>query len=150
LHYWYPPDDMLYNSISTGFGHQTRLSLADGSAVWLNAASAILYPASFPGKERRVTITGEAYFEIEKDLSRPFIVTVGDMEIRVLGTHFNVNGYKGKGIATISVLEGAVKVSRDDTAMLLVPGQQVVARANGSMSRVGHADVRAAVAWKNG
>lgn len=142
--------DMLYNSMSTGRGHQYKLLMADGSIAWLNAASSIRYPAAFNGQERKVTITGEVYFEVANDAKRPFLVTVNDMEIRVLGTHFNVNAYEDEAVATTTLLEGSVKISRNATSMLLAPGQQVRVKNNGSMSRIDNADLSAAIAWKNG
>ncbi|MEP7251614.1 MAG: FecR family protein, partial [Ginsengibacter sp.] len=79
-----------YNTMSTPVGRQYQLILADGTKVWLNAASSITYPTSFPGDDRKVSITGEAYFEVVHDPSKPFHVVINDIEVRVLGTHFNI------------------------------------------------------------
>ncbi|HZK64808.1 MAG TPA: FecR family protein, partial [Puia sp.] len=83
-------EKMVYNSMSTPRGRQYQLILADGSRVWLNAASSIRFPTSFSGAERRVEITGEAYFEIAPDKEKPFIVQSGQAEVSVLGTHFDL------------------------------------------------------------
>lgn len=140
----------LYNTITTARGRQYRLILADGSSVWLNAASSIRYPANFTGKERRVQVTGEAYLEVAKDAGKPFFVTVNGMEVQVLGTHFNVNAYNDEANAVTTLLEGSVKVSKKDASVMLTPGQQAQLRTNGTLSVIKNADVVAAVAWKNG
>ena len=142
--------ETIYNTMSTSRGHQYKLLMADGSIAWLNAASSIRYPTSFNGEERRVSITGEVYFEVAKDARKPFVVTANDMEIRVLGTHFNINAYADESVATTTLLEGSVKVSRNKVSMLLLPGQQAEARSNGFLNMIRDADVGAAVAWKNG
>jgi hypothetical protein len=142
--------EAVYNTLSTDRGRQYKVVLADGSAVWLNALSSIRYPTSFNHSERRVSITGEVYFEIKGDARKPFIVTTGGMDIRVLGTHFNVNAYPDEAAAATTLLEGSIKVSRNADALVLLPGQQSLARKNGSLALIRNADVAAAVAWKNG
>src|SRR5699024_10149606 len=82
---------MKYNTLTTPRGGQYQLTLSDGTRVWLNAGSSIRYPVVFNGEERRVEMTGEAYFEVAKNVESAFIVKKGDVKIKVLGTHFNVN-----------------------------------------------------------
>jgi transmembrane sensor len=134
-----PGDRILYNTMATPRGGQYQLTLPDGSQVWLNAESSITYPTTFAAaeRERRVTITGEAYFEVAKNKAKPFIVTIspagggvrrpepqlspagggvreangGGLEIEVLGTHFNVNAYKEEATINTTLLEGSVRVS---------------------------------------
>jgi ferric-dicitrate binding protein FerR (iron transport regulator) len=142
--------EMLYNTMSTTRGRQYKVLLSDGSAAWLNAASSIRYPASFNGEERRVEITGEVYFEIAKNARKPFVVTAGNMEVRVLGTHFNVNAYSDEAAAATTLLEGSVKVTNKKTSVLLIPGQQAEVKTDGSMDLIKKADVGAAIAWKAG
>jgi len=138
-------------TLSTPKGGQYQVVLSDGTKVWLNAASSISYPSSFVGaKERRVSITGEAYFEVARDRAKPFIVAAGEQQIRVLGTHFNVNAYGDGGKSATTLLEGSVSVSLagKDGEKVLKPLQCLVA-GNGVM-KVGAADVEQVMAWKNG
>ncbi len=146
-----------YNVLSTPKGGQYRLTLPDGSQVWLNAASSIRYPTAFTGTERKVEITGEAYFEITQNPSMPFKVQtvnhLGDadpMTIQVLGTHFNVNAYADEDEVRTTLLEGAVSVQKGNSSGLLKPGQQAQLRKDGTINWVTDADVEQAIAWKNG
>jgi ferric-dicitrate binding protein FerR (iron transport regulator) len=128
------------NTMSTPRGGQYQLQLPDGSKVWLNAESSITYPVQFARNERKVSITGEAYFEVAKDKTRPFRVLADDTYIEVLGTHFNVNAYKDEGPVRTTLLEGSVRINNS----LMKPGE---AYAGG---KIFPTDVHQAVAWKNG
>ena len=139
---------VLYNTMSTPKGGQYKLILPDGSAVWLNSESSITYPASFTGEVRGVSITGEAYFEIAKDKTRPFHVKMKDVEIGVLGTHFNVNGYEDEDGIKTTLLEGSVKVEKGGSATILKPGQQAWARE--TVSVTDKVDIDQVIAWKDG
>lgn len=125
-----------------------RLVLADGSAVWLNAASSITYPTGFRGDERVVSMTGEAYFEVAHDPGHPFIVEQGDLKVRVLGTHFNIRAYGDADRRQVTLLEGAVQVHRGVAKETLRPGQQVA--VTDSKMTLQSADTEAVMAWKNG
>lgn len=152
----------LYNTINTPRGRQFKIVLSDGSQVWLNAASSIRYPAVFEGSQRKVQITGEAYFEIAAAYSRstgekiPFIVQFNTPsgysgEVNVLGTHFNVNAYAEEMAVKTTLMEGSVKISLDnEESALLQPGQQVGIGKNGKMKITSNIDVDAVMAWKNG
>lgn len=141
--------EMMYNTMSTPKGGQYRLTLPDGTAVWLNAASSITYPAAFDGNDRIVTITGEAYFEVAKDAARPFHVKAGETEVEVLGTHFNVNAYADEPGIAATLLEGSVRVVAGKTSGLLKPGQQ--ARVQQQRIQVMNGvNLEQVVAWKNG
>ena len=142
--------EIVYNTISTPKGGQYQLELPDGSLVWLNATSSIHFPTSFIGKERRVEIRGEAYFEVVKNREMPFIVAINDAEIQVLGTHFNVNAYNDEDNVKTTLLEGAVKFVHGANANMLAPGQQSQLATNGMMKVVSNVDVDEVVAWKNG
>ncbi|HMH24788.1 MAG TPA: FecR domain-containing protein, partial [Puia sp.] len=143
--------EILYNMIATPRGGQYHIVLTDGTGVWLNAASSIKFPAAFSGKERRVTITGEAYFEVAKNAAMPFIVsTEKDGEVRVLGTQFNVNAYSDEVSMNITLLEGAVQVRQGNAMDLLRPGQMAGLTGDGKIRLVNDADTEEAVAWKNG
>lgn len=136
---------MLYNTMSTPHGRQFSVTLPDGSMVWLNAASSLTYPIAFTGKERRVSIRGEAYFEIAKNAAMPFIVKADDRaEIKVLGTRFNVNAYENEKSLNTTLLEGSVKVND----MLLQPGEQ--AKVTSKVELVRNVNTEKVIAWKNG
>ena len=132
---------------ATPRGGTYQVTLPDSSKVWLNAASKISFPSLFNGIERRISLAGEAYFEVSPDKSRPFIVESTGQEIRVLGTHFNVNAYTDEGDTKTTLLEGSVKVSSGET-VLLKPGQQSILSSNAL--KVHQADVEEDMAWKNG
>ncbi len=142
----------VYNSLATPRGGQYRLTLPDGTKVWLNAASSITYPTAFTGKERNVSVTGEAYFEVAANEAMPFRVSVGDKtRIDVLGTHFNVNAYTDEPSINTTLLEGAVKINAGEQKRVLLPGQQAqVARSTGQLQRIAQVNVNETVAWKNG
>ena len=146
-----------YNTLSTPRGGQYKLLLADGTRVWLNAASSIRYPTTFTGPDREVEISGEAYFEIAKNASMPFrVLTTGNpgdnnpMTIDVLGTHFNVNAYTDEPVVRTTLLEGLVKVSKGKNTALLKPGQAAQVRKDGAIQQIQDVDLEAAVAWKDG
>jgi ferric-dicitrate binding protein FerR (iron transport regulator) len=132
--------EVVFNTMSTPRGGQYQLVLPDGSKVWLNSESSITYPVMFSHQERKVKITGEAYFEVAKDKTKPFRVETGDMKVEVLGTHFNVKAYADEGPTKTSLLEGSVKVDMQ----VLKPGQAFI---NG---RIVPTNVEQDVAWKNG
>jgi transmembrane sensor len=133
-------ETVTFNTMSTPRGGQYQLSLPDGSKVWLNSESSITYPVVFAAQERKVKITGEAYFEVTKDRTKPFRVETNDMQVEVLGTHFNIKAYADEGPAKTSLLEGSVKIDKQ----ILKPGQAFM---NG---RIVPTNVDQDVAWKNG
>jgi ferric-dicitrate binding protein FerR (iron transport regulator) len=142
---------VLYNTISTPRGGQFRISLPDGSQVWMNASSSLRYPTTFTGHERRVQLSGEAYFEVAKNADMPFRISAKQMEVEVLGTHFNIMAYDDEEVQKTTLLEGAVKVSRNGSSQRLSPGQQArVNTASGSMDILNDANTEEAMAWKNG
>lgn len=155
VHYVSAPGEAtttLYNTMTTARGRQYQLVLADGTRVWLNAASSIKYPVAFTGKERNVTVSGEAYFEVSKNPHQPFTVTVNDgaTTIQVLGTHFNINAYTDEPSVTTTLLEGRVKISTYGESKLLKVGQQAQTKAGAAAINVeASADMYAAVAWKD-
>ena len=143
--------EILYNTLHTARGEMYTTVLADGSKVWLNAASSIKFPVAFTGSERRVEITGEAYFEIAHNPSKPFKVIKGDVEVAVLGTHFNVNAYDDEAKIKVTLLEGSVKVSTTkqlNNSTTLIPGQQAL--INLSTIQLVNPDLEHVMAWKNG
>ncbi len=156
------PGEVLYNTMTTPRGRQYQLLLSDGTKVWLNSESSIRYPAAFSGDTRSVNITGEAYFEVAPLSPKgghgkvPFIVRVnspsgdGGMEVKVLGTHFNINAYQDEESIKTTLLEGSVQVNIPGDETVLAPGQQSKIYKTGLTQLVQHADLEEAVAWKNG
>ena len=142
--------EIVYNTISTPKGGQYQLELPDGSQVWLNATSSIHFPTSFTGTARRIEITGEAYFEIAKNPNMPFVVTVNNSEVQVLGTHFNINAYNDEDNVKTTLLEGSVRFVNDEHINILKPGQQAQLTKDGMTKVVSNVDVDEVVAWKNG
>lgn len=144
-------NELLYNTISTPKGGQYQVVLADGSKVWLNAASSLRFPTEFSGKTREVELTGEGYFEVVHNPKQPFHVKVNDMEVAVLGTHFNINSYNDEPFVKTTLLEGKVKVTKADNYILLNPGQQAVATPLQNEIRIANnVNIEEVVAWKNG
>lgn len=143
------PGPVAYNTVATPHGGQFKIVLQDGSQVWLNSLSSIRYPTVFAGPERKVEISGEAYFEISKN-ARPFIVKVKQMEVEVLGTHFNINSYENESAVKTTLLEGSVKVKSAGGVNFLKPGQQARLSNNGAMRIVNNVNLSEVIAWKDG
>lgn len=141
-----------FNTVALPRGSRPlQLVLSDGTVAWLNAASSITYPTTFIGKERQVTIEGEAYFEVSRDERKPFTVQTGISRVTVLGTHFNIKAYADEPSTDVTLMEGSVRVERvgqEKAAVLLQPGQQALVAE--SIQLVKEADLKSAVAWKNG
>lgn len=148
------PAEVLYNTITTPRGGQYQVVLADGSKVWLNAASSLRFPVSFTGDKRMVTLSGEGYFEVVHNAAKPFTVLVNGVEVHVLGTHFNINAYTDEGVVKTTLLEGSVKVSKGSADKMIRPGEQAAIENNDNMVNppihVLQVDVDAVTAWKNG
>jgi ferric-dicitrate binding protein FerR (iron transport regulator) len=144
-----------YNTISTPRGGKYEIVLADGSKVWLNAASSLKFPASFTGKTREVLLTGEGYFEVAKNAFKPFHVKVNNMTVEVLGTHFNVNAYEDERSIATTLLEGSVKIKKDIPAksssqsLVLKPGEQAELAKDGELNINHDANIQEVIAWKN-
>jgi len=140
-----------FNTISTPKGGQYQVLLPDGTKVWLNAASQLRFPVAFTGNDRKVELSGEAYFEVAKNKDKPFKVLTTHQEIEVFGTHFNVNAYANEAITKTTLLEGKVRVTKGKTTAWLKPGQQALNSATSANLMVKEvSDLSEAVAWKNG
>jgi transmembrane sensor len=148
------PADVTYNILTNPRGSRpVSLTLADGSQVWLNAASSLRYPTAFSGSERQVELTGEGYFAIAPNPAMPFTVRKSGMEIRVLGTEFNCMAYDDEPGIRVTLLRGAVSVGRatSDGSVLLRPGEQAFLPAGGErVDKLEHPDTAAATAWRRG
>lgn len=153
--------EVVYHTITNPKGSQVvSLVLADGSRVWLDAASSIRYPTAFIGKERRVEISGQAYFEIAHNTAQPFTVkvpplTAGNregMEVQVLGTRFNVNSHMDEATIRTTLLEGRVRIStpKGRNTHILRPGQQAVFIDDARFTVETTPDLEQVMAWKEG
>ena len=142
--------EVLFNTIATPRGGQYQITLADGTQVWLNAASSLRFPTAFEGNTRDVELTGEAYFEVAKNPGKPFHVKVNQMDVQVLGTHFNIMAYGNESTAKTTLLEGRVTVTNKGQTQQLAPGQQAVLNNTGNGFTVRDVNTDLAVAWKNG
>lgn len=142
-----------YNTIATPAGGQYQVILPDGTRVWLNAASSIRFPTALhTSSDRKVFISGEAYFEVAKLQLKgrrvPFSVSTNGQELEVLGTHFNINAYNGPAGIQTTLLEGSIVVSNGmGLSKVLSPGQQSILSNDIVVKEV---DTATAVAWKNG
>lgn len=139
------------NTISTPNGGEYKILLPDGTRVWLNAASSVSFPSVFDGNERNVTTTGEVYFEVASNKSKPFKINVNDATIEVLGTDLNINAYPEEAQVKTTLLNGSVRVSKGNNSRILKPGQQAQFSNNNNHIRlIEEADTEEAIAWKNG
>jgi transmembrane sensor len=141
-----------YNTIETANGNQYQILLPDGTKVWLNAASSLKYPEIFRGSERKVMLTGEAYFEVAKNKNMPFKVESNHQNVEVLGTHFNINSYMDDQTIKTTLIEGSIKVSNANYAKTLKPGEQSVINnfGLGNILITNNIETEDEVAWKNG
>jgi hypothetical protein len=141
-------ENIIYNKIETPVGGKYQVNLPDGSKVWLNSSSSLRFPALFNGNTREVELSGEAYFDVSKNKSKPFKVITKDQIVEVLGTQFNINSYSDEGPIKTTLIEGSVKIIYKDKVVLLSPGQQFQPKE--SVAAVVEADTEEVVAWKDG
>lgn len=139
----------VFNTIATPRGGQYQLVLPDGTKVWLNAMSSIRFPVAFNGEVRTVELIGEAYFEVTKNKKQPFIVNAAGVDVKVLGTKFNISAYHDEKQIKTTLLEGSVKIAQGRDSALLQPGMQAICENDRPMKII-HTDVEESVAWKNG
>ncbi len=145
------PAGVFYNTLSTAKGGRTRVVLADGTKVWLNALSSMKFPTAFTGSDRTIELTGEAYFEVAPNHNKPFKIKKGTTEITVLGTHFNVNAYDDEENLTLTLLEGKVSISSasGQQPKVIQPGEQTTCSPDGKLQTTRNADLDKAIAWVN-
>lgn len=140
----------VYNTLTNPRGSKViDITLVDGSRVWLNAGSSITYPVVFAGNERKITMDGEAYFEVAPDKAKPFKVSKHSTTVEVLGTHFNVNAFEDESDLKITLLEGRVQVNHLQQILKLAPGEQAAVNTAG-VSLNKNINLDAVMAWKNG
>lgn len=142
------------NTIRTPPGGQYRVVFPDGSKVWLNAASSIMYPASFRNRERYIRLSGEAYFEIAPQIRNkekvPFVVETNTQKIEVLGTRFNVESYEDDRGSKTTLIEGKVRITTDNNKNIIIlkPSEEIDVNPDGISTK--KVDVESAIDWKNG
>jgi len=142
---------VLENKLFIPRGGQYKIELSDGTKIWLNSETELVYPTRFVGNERKVKLIGEAYFEVAKDSNRPFIVESEKMDILVTGTEFNVSAYGGSSETTTTLIEGSVVVHGSGKEnMKLVPGQQAYRRTDQTGFGKRQVDVDVIISWKRG
>jgi len=134
------------HAVNTPAGGSYKITLGDGTQVYLNSKSTLSFPVGFYGDERRVKLTGEAYFKVSKNKKMPFIVSVGGTDVKVLGTEFIINSF-GKQTKT-TLFAGSVQLNYLNNHRILAPGQEGISDKNGIL--VNQADTAAALAWTNG
>lgn len=142
----------VYNTLTTVRGEQSPypLVLADGTKIWLDAASSVTFPTAFVGKERLVKITGQAYFEVTHDAAHPFKVMVKGQTIEDLGTTFNINAYDDEPTIQTTLISGKIRLTNSVAAAMLRPGQVAIVSPQKSGITVKDVDTEGAIAWKNG
>lgn len=151
------PQMVQYNMLTTPRGGKYQVILPDGSSVLLNAASSLRFPTAFPGREREVELNGEAYFDVSKNAAQPFRVKLLSQDsaarekaVEVLGTSFNIMAYQDEPFIRTTLVTGAVRVSGNGKAAMLLPGQQAVMdKASAAGIKVENANIEEAIAWKN-
>lgn len=136
-----------HNTLRIPKGGEFQMTLSDGTKVWLNADSEIIFPSSFDTDCRRVAIKGEVYFEVAKKKNHPFIVETKECSIEVLGTSFNVKCYDNEESATTTLVSGSVKMTRDQWSVVLAPNEQCIVSDN-SMG-VSKVEVDEYISWIN-
>nr|WP_306450328.1 FecR domain-containing protein [Odoribacter splanchnicus] len=144
---------VLYNELTVPRGGEYSLVLGDGTRVWLNAGSKLKYPVRFNGSQRRVFLSGEAYFAVERDTAHPFIVSGSSGEIRVLGTEFNIRDYEDEERVVITLVKGAVSYTGKNLKqgeIVMKPGEQVRAGRRGEKPELLQVNPKEFISWKDG
>lgn len=145
--------EVVYNTLMVPLGGEYKITLSDGTKVWLNAASSLKYPTHFEGKERKVILTGEGYFEVTHDKEKPFKVQTGSSTIRVLGTKFNVMSYADEAKEKIVLAEGSVLVEQEmngiKNEVMLKPGYGAIIEKRDGNIYTGKVNLDAELGWKD-
>jgi transmembrane sensor len=139
-----------YNTLTTPRGGQYELTLADGTKIWLNAASSLKFPTVFKGDERVVELTGEAYFEVAHNSKHPFKVKTAGQIVQDIGTQFDINSYADENAVTTTLVEGSVKIFDSKGSTMIKPGQQYLLKADGGSMVKNDVDLDEVTAWKSG
>lgn len=140
-------------SLKTPRGGEFRITLEDGTEVWLNAESRLDYPESFGDNERRVAVTGEAYFKVAKDADRPFFVETDGQIVKVYGTEFNVHSYKEDVAVSTTLVEGSIALQQAEgngSELRLTPGHQALFDKSSAATNVRSVDTSVVTSWRSG
>ena len=142
-----------FNNLKTPRGGEFKVTLEDGTEVWLNADSRLRYPETFEGGERRVEVSGEAYFKVAKNAEKPFYVVSGGQEVRVYGTEFNVHAYDDEPTIFTTLVEGSISlrpVGGNKSDLMLTPGKQALFNKGDASATVRKVDTEVVTSWLNG
>lgn len=145
-----PSDSMSFNTLTIPCGQQYQLQLSDGTKVWLNSATSLRFPVTFGAVSRKVELDGEAYFEVAKNPQKKFIVSARNMEVHVLGTHFNVMAYKDEDDIRTTLIEGSVRLQSSKEKVTIKPGEQGVFKNENAHFTIQKANMNVALAWRHG
>lgn len=137
-----------YNQLSVPYGKRASLTLSDGTLLWVNAGTTVIYPATFPDHKREIYVDGEIYAEVRRDEKRPFLVKTDQLGIEVLGTSFNLSAYKEDALKRVVLVNGTVDVTLNRTSTRLAPNQSFT--YNGEESRVEKVDAEVYTSWRDG
>lgn len=143
-------DEIVYNELIVPTGGEYRLYLSDGTLVYMNSESKLRYPIRFSGDNRLVELEGEAYFEVTRDEAHPFVVRAGQLDVKVLGTGFNVMAYQGEKQTEVTLVRGKVDVRLGNQSHILKPNDQYVLDKEKMMSRVQEVNTDIYTSWKDG
>ena len=142
---------IVYDTLTIPRGGQYKLTLSDGTKVWLNAGTALRYPEVFSNNNRSVELMyGEAYFEVVHNAAAPFRVAMKEQVVEDLGTHFSINAYADEPAVTTTLLEGKVKILKGAQSKIMNPGQQAVTQQRSNDINVSDGDAESAISWKEG
>ena len=142
----------IMNQVVVPFGQQQNIVLNDGTTVTLNSGSCLIFPSSFTGKIRKVTLIGEGFFHVHKDASHPFIVNTKQIDVKVLGTTFDLSAYKDENVVSAVLVEGSVSVIQkyDDKSSVISPGEGCFYSVNNKKAEIKKVDVSMYTSWKDG
>lgn len=146
-------EDITFKNLTTPRGGEFKVTLEDGTEVWLNADSKLRYPETFEGDERRVEVTGEAYFKVAKNTEKPFYVVSGGQEVRVYGTEFNVHAYDDEATIFTTLVEGSISlrpIHGNKSELMLTPGKQAQFNKDNASAHVVKVDTDVVTSWRSG
>lgn len=143
------------NTLVIPYGNRSTILLADGTKVWLNAGSRLIYPSVFVDKKREVFLVGEAFFQVSKDTKKPFIVKTPDIKVQVLGTQFNISAYPEEKVIQTVLTEGSIELEWVDGGIFnntieMIPGQLVAADKSEQSTKIYNVNTEYYTSWKDG